>query len=115
MSALPAPTSEGWVPCSPLVPRPDPEHELRTRLSVERALREVPYYQRRLAAREAASSPSGSLEGALGAIPLLFKKDLRATLPRQWVPAGTDLRAELAAGSLLLVETSGSTGDRLRV
>ena len=55
------------------------------------------------------------LRGCLGALPLLFKKDVRATLPRQWAPPGRDVRADLASGALELVETSGSTGDRLRI
>ena len=60
-------------------------------------------------------APGLPLAEALGRVPLLFKKDLRATLPKQWVPAGRDVRGELASGALELVETSGSTGDRLRV
>jgi len=45
----------------------------------------------------------------------LFKKNIRAALPKQWVPAGRDAKADLASGDLEIVETSGSTGDRLRV
>ena len=36
-------------------------------------------------------------------------------MPKQWAPAGRDVRAELASGALELVETSGSTGERLRI
>lgn len=56
-----------------------------------------------------------SLPEVLDRLPLLVKKDLRSTLPKHWVHAGRDTRAELAAGTLELVETSGSTGERLRV
>src|SRR5580692_1692102 len=76
-----------WAPVSPEHPRPDPEHAAR----------------------------GVGLQGSLGALPLLFKKDVRATLPRQWAPPGRDVRADLASGALELVETSGSTGDRLRI
>ncbi len=40
---------------------------------------------------------------------------MRATLPKQWVQAGRDTRGEITSGALELVETSGSTGERLRV
>jgi phenylacetate-CoA ligase len=60
--------------------------------------------------------PSGApLDAVLGALPLLFKSDVRSTLPKQWVPEGCDAKAELGSGALELVETSGSTGERLRV
>ena len=65
-----------------------------------------------VASGEVASGPPA---GALGSLPLLFKKDVRATLPKQWIAQGRDMRSELESGALELVETSGSTGDRLRI
>lgn len=100
-SAQPSPATDAWTPLSPAHPRPDPGHDARTRSAIERAFREIPFYQRR------GHAPS--------AAPLLFKKDLRSTLPKAWVPAQRDVRAQLASGDLELVETSGSTGERLRV
>ncbi len=47
--------------------------------------------------------------------PLLTKTHVRQTLPKQWVPASIDLKAALASGDIELVETSGSTSDRLRI
>src|ERR1022692_4228621 len=85
---------------SPALPAPDPAHDARFAASVARAYREIPFYRRR--APDAAT-------------PLLFKREVASTLPRLWVPSGTDVRAELDSGALELVETSGSTGDRLRV
>ena len=97
---------------SPEHPRNDPEHEARTLAAMTRALREVPFYVKRGHAPPAAGT---SLADALRGAPLLTKKDVRATLPRQWVPAGRDVKAELASGAIELVETSGSTGERLRI
>ena len=55
------------------------------------------------------------LDEVLRATPLLTKSDVRATLPKQWVPASIDAKAALASGDIELVETSGSTAERLRI
>ncbi len=81
------------------------------RVSIERALREIPFYVK----RGARLATEGSLAKALASLPLLHKKDIRATLPKQWVPAGRDLKADLASGAIEIVETAGSTGERARV
>jgi phenylacetate-coenzyme A ligase PaaK-like adenylate-forming protein len=106
------------APISPAHPAPDVDHERRAAAAVARALREIPYYQKRwpaLARTVDPALPLAPLSALLARLPLLHKKEVAATLPRQWVPAGTDVRAELESGALELVETSGSTGDRLRV
>jgi phenylacetate-CoA ligase len=97
---------------SPVLPRPDPQHDARTVAAIARALRDVPYYQSRGLLPPA---PGTALADVLARLPLLTKKDVRATLPKQWVKAGRDTRSEITAGALELVETSGSTGERLRV
>jgi phenylacetate-CoA ligase len=107
-------------PCSPERPRPDPDHEARVIEAVARAQREIPFYRQRgdvpLAPTEGARLSGGeSFDETLAKVPFLFKKELRATLPRQWAPVGRDVRADLASGALELVETSGSTGERLRI
>lgn len=112
MSAAPSPALDAWQPLSPEHPRPDPEHEARTVAAIARALREIPFYQKR---GHAPPAPGTPLRDALAALPLLLKKDARATLPKQWVPAGRDTRAELESGVLELIETSGSTGERMRI
>ncbi len=96
----------------PVSPRPDPEHEARVVDAIARANRDVPFYVRQ---SRAPIAPGASLESVLAAQPLLTKPDIRATLPKQWVPAGTDAKAALASGEIELVETSGSTADRLRI
>ena len=114
MSASPslATGTDPWVPYSPTEPRQDPEHEARTVASIGRALREIPFYLKRGHARP---SPGTPLAEVLSRLPVLHKKDVRAALPKQWVPASRDVRAELASGALELVETSGSTGERMRI
>jgi phenylacetate-CoA ligase len=112
MAAQPSPTAEVAAPFSPTHPAPDPDHERRTVAAIDRALREIPFYSKR---DHSTFTGGASLSEGLRHLPLLFKKDLRATLPKQWVPRGRDTRAELESGALELVETSGSTGDRLRI
>ena len=110
--AAAADAAGAWVPVSPEHPRRDPEHEARAVEAIGRALRDIPFYRKR---GDALPARGVGLRGCLGALPLLFKKDVRATLPRLWAPPGRDVRADLASGALELVETSGSTGDRLRI
>jgi phenylacetate-CoA ligase len=97
---------------SPEKPSFDAEHDARTVQAIARAFREVPFYVK---AGRRAPEPGEPLAEVLAKTPLLTKKDVRATLPKQWVPAGRDVKAELASGAIELVETSGSTGDRVRV
>jgi phenylacetate-CoA ligase len=88
--------------------------------SIGRALSEIPFYANRPKVHPpkvgSGCFDSGvTLEEALAQLPLLFKRDIAATLPKQWVPRGRDAKAELASGDLELVETSGSTGERTRI
>jgi phenylacetate-CoA ligase len=98
-------------PGLPTVPRPDPEHDARVVQAIARAHREIPFYARRGLAFDAGAS----LPDVLARVPLLTKGDVRATLPKQWVPASVDVKAALASGDIELVETSGSTAERLRI
>jgi phenylacetate-CoA ligase len=88
----------------------DTEHEARALVAIARAAIETPFYVRRGHFEHRAT-----LASTLASLPLLFKKDVRSALPKTWVPAGRDVRAELESGDLELVETSGSTEDRLRI
>jgi phenylacetate-CoA ligase len=96
----------------PIRPAPDPEHAARAAAAIARSLREIPFYAKRGAS---SGTLSDTLEDVLLKAPLLFKSGLRGALPKQWVPAGRDVKAELASGEIELVETSGSTSDRTRI
>src|SRR5258708_3713903 len=84
------------VPLSPEHPRLDPEHEARAAEAIARAARDIPFYRKRGDVVPAGPGRGAGLSGILAGLPLLFKRDLRATLPKQWAPAGRDVRAELA-------------------
>jgi phenylacetate-coenzyme A ligase PaaK-like adenylate-forming protein len=112
MSASPSPVLEAWAPFSPVDPRPDAQHEARAASAIARALRDIPFYKKRGDVPPALGTP---LSAVLARVPLLWKKDVRATLNKHWVPAGRDARADLESGALELVETSGSTGERMRI
>ncbi len=90
----------------------DPEHEARAVAAIARAFSGIPYYVQKERTVPSVTTP---LKEVLAGAPLLFKKHLRMTLPKHWVPAGRDAKAELASGELELVETSGSTEERLRI
>ncbi len=94
------------------VPETDSEHEARAVAAISRAFGDIPYYRQK---GRPVPEAGTSLESVLAAIPLLLKQDVRATLPKHWVPVGRDAKAELASGEIELVETSGSTSDRLRI
>ncbi|HEY8090116.1 MAG TPA: hypothetical protein VIF09_19780, partial [Polyangiaceae bacterium] len=112
MTAAVSSSVETWVPASPERPSADPEHEARVVAAVARAFREIPFYVKRGDAPPAAGE---ALRDVMARIPLLHKKDVRGAMPKQWVPRGRDVRAELDSGKLELVETSGSTGERMRI
>lgn len=105
MAASPEIVPGGWSPVSPDAPRPDPEHDARTLAAMARAHRDIPYYRARHASPSTPAAPWS----------LLTKSEIRATLPKQWVPPGRDVKADIASGAIELVETSGSTGERLRI
>jgi phenylacetate-CoA ligase len=87
------------------------EHDRYAASAIARAVREIPFYARH---RDAVAE-GVPLEEMLAKLPLLFKKDVRRALPKSWVPAGRDVKAELESGALEIVETSGSTEDRLNI
>jgi phenylacetate-CoA ligase len=88
------------------------EHDRAVRASVTRAYSTIPFYAKKRRRPVSVGSPTSF---RLEDVPLLWKQDVRTTLPKEWVPDGRDLRAELASGDVELVETSGSTAERTRV
>jgi hypothetical protein len=88
----------------------DENHETRTAQAIRSAIAEVPFY-----AKQKLSVAEGApLQELLGGLPLLTRDKIRATLPKAWVREGRDLKAELAAGRLAVVE-AGSGDARVRV
>jgi phenylacetate-CoA ligase len=92
----------------------DAEHDERVRAALAYAYERIPFYATK---RERPPTLDAGAPGAdlLAGVPLLWKHELRPTLPKAWVPDGRDVRGELASGEIELVETSGSTGDRTRI
>jgi phenylacetate-CoA ligase len=95
----------------------DVEHEDRVRAALAYAYEKVPFYvkKRKKPAAPGEDAPGLDPTELLAQVPLLWKHDIRPTLPKEWVPDGRDVRAELASGDIELVETSGSTSERTRI
>jgi hypothetical protein len=90
----------------------DPDHEPRALDAIKRVLRSVPFYAKQdLAGR---IENAGSLAEALPQLPLLTREKIRPTLPKVWFPEGRDAKAELARGSLSILD-AGSPESRIRV
>ena len=98
----------------PLPPHP-PEHWQRVRDEIAQLLTEVPLYQ----SYESAPPPSGSdalqISSWLASLPTTLKRDLRRGFPKSLVRSSCDLKAEMAAGRVEIIATSGTTDDRLQV
>lgn len=89
----------------------DVDHTSRTLRALRAALTGIPFY-----AKQALPPPEESvpLEQALSALPLLTASKIRPTLPKAWLPAGRDAKAELASGKLAVLET-GVAESRVRL
>jgi len=88
------------------------EHDGRLRAALAHAYDHIPFYAKK---RPRPPHLGAASVDALAGVPLLWKHEVRTTLPKEWVPEGRDLRAELASGEVELVETSGSTAERTRI
>ncbi len=91
----------------------DAAHAERVRAAVAHAYEQIPFYARR--GPKPSSPPAEATGELLTGVPLLWKDEIRTTMPREWVPDGRDVRGELASGDIELVETSGSTAERTRI
>ncbi len=89
----------------------DLEHEPRTDRAIRAAIANVPFYAKQGLALPPEGAPLADL---LAAIPLLGPARIRPTLPKAWVPDGHDVKAELASGKLVVVET-GLGESRVRI
>ena len=91
-----------------LIPFYTPEYRACAKSALETALSRVPAYR---TWRDHDRAPSADIFTRYQGMPVLTKGDLRERPPAELVPEGRDLAAALAAGSVELVETSGSTSD----
>ncbi len=78
-------------------------------IALEHALANVPFYK---PWREFDPGPAVPLDQRFAALPVLTKRDIRAHMPRGFVPKDRDFKAGLAAGEVEWVTTSGTTEDR---
>jgi phenylacetate-CoA ligase len=79
------------------------EHAARTLDAVRRAIAHVPFY-----AKQGLTAPD-ALEG-LSKLPLLTAERVRVALPKAWMPDGRDAKAELASGTVAVVEIGVGAG-----
>ena len=91
------------------IPGAGREHRHACTEALERALALAPFYHS-WEARDPGSSTS--IEQRYAALPILTKRDLRAHMPKGFVPRDRDLKAGLADGTVEIVTTSGTTEDR---
>lgn len=78
--------------------------DLRLQNALLEAHRAIPFYAR----RNLELQSDADAHSLLSQIPLLFRKDLRVTLPKMWVRDGDDAKALLANGELSAVDTGES-------
>ena len=97
------------TPSSTDIPAADSTYRLACTEALERALALAPFYQRWQAFDPGRSAAHAQRYAAL---PVLTKRDLRAHMPKGFVPRDHDLKAGLANGSVEIVATSGTTEDR---
>jgi phenylacetate-coenzyme A ligase PaaK-like adenylate-forming protein len=92
-------------------PTRDPDHEGRTLRAVRKAALSVPFYAKQDLGQLVAAD---ALAEVLPRLPLLTRDKVRPTLPKAWFPEGRDARAELASGTVSVIE-AGSATSRVRV
>ena len=90
--------------------RYDPGYADRCARALDEALGSASAYE---AWRALDPGPASDVFSRLAALPALTKADLRAHGPQGFVPRGRELGAGLASHEIELVQTSGSTGDRV--
>lgn len=76
---------------------------------LDEALANVPFYQKW---RECDPGPSHPAKVRFAALPHVTKRDIRAHMPKGFVPRSRSVKAGLESGTVELVSTSGTTDDR---
>ncbi len=78
-------------------------------LVLEQALEKVPFYERWKTVDPGRCYP---IEKRFAALPHLTKRDIRAYMPKGFIPRDRDFKAGVDSGEIELVTTSGTTEDR---
>jgi phenylacetate-CoA ligase len=78
--------------------------------TLETALNQVPFYQ---SWKAFDPGPGYPVEQRYAALPVLTKKDIRENFPQGMLPQGCDLNRALESKDINLVETSGTTDDKI--
>ena len=87
----------------------------RVRTEVTELLGEVPLYAGRPSSAPPASNDGAQFADWMRTIPTISKRDLRRGFPRSMVRTRCDLKAEMQAGKVEIIATSGTTEDRMQV
>jgi phenylacetate-coenzyme A ligase PaaK-like adenylate-forming protein len=86
------------------------EYYSRSSSFLERALAQVAVYQ---GWRTLDPGPDFPVDCRFAAMPALTKKDIREHFPQGLMPPGMDLDQGIASGEIQMVETSGTTDDKV--
>lgn len=87
-----------------------PDYHRRSQNVLEKALRDVAAYQSWRQYDPGAHYP---VDVRFHAMPTLSKADIRGHTPRGFVPVGCDVESGLSSGEISLVNSSGSTDDKV--
>jgi len=87
----------------------DSEYRAEITRALNHALDHVPFYQRWKPDDPGTGHP---VEMRYSALPRLTKKDIRAHMPKGFIPREKDFKAGVESGEVELVNTSGTTEDR---
>lgn len=87
-----------------------PEYLARSSMTLETALARVPVYH---PWKSLDPGPEYPVDVRFRALPALTKKDMRENFPAGLVPSDRDIDGGIARGEIQLVDTSGTTDDRV--
>ena len=86
------------------------EYYDRSRKILDEALAKVAVYR---SWKPLDPGPSTDIDSRFAALPALTKKDIREHFPKGMLPEGADLDRAIARGEVCLIETSGTTADKI--
>jgi len=87
-----------------------PEYYEKSQKILDEALARVAVYQNW---KSLDPGPAHDIDARYAALPALTKKEIREHFPLGMLPDGTDLNQGLATGEVCLIDTSGTTADKI--